>query len=238
MSTVSTQMPAPPGYYTTAGASVATKCPKRKYNPYTAQASCSWCKEGFYCDEEGMIDNIKDCPPGYYCPEGSETPTKCDTGTFMSEYNAKSAADCKPCLPGKYCSGQGLIEPTGNCDLGYFCTKGASQSNPAVLDTVSGRFGPCPSGFYCPAASPYAIPCPQGTYSTALLQGTSATCAKCDAGKYCSATALTAPEGYCDPGFYCPLGQVTARPVLTFCAAGQYCPTGSILATNCPAGTY
>lgn len=159
MSTVATQQPAPPGTYTTAGAAVPTKCLKRFYNPYTAQASCLPCKAGFYCDEEGMTDNLKDCPKGHFCVDGEFVPAKCDVGTYMNEFNAKVASDCKACQPGKFCDSQGLEYPTGDCDQGYFCTSGATTSSPDVADTAN-RFGPCPAGFYCPTGSAYPVPCP------------------------------------------------------------------------------
>lgn len=63
-------MPAPPGTYTLAGASTPTNCPKAYYNPFTALAACLPCQAGFYCDQEGMSDNLISCPPGYYCPTG------------------------------------------------------------------------------------------------------------------------------------------------------------------------
>ena len=76
-------MPAPPGTYTLAGASTPTNCPKAflsghilniklgcYYNPFTALAACLPCQAGFYCDQEGMSDNLNSCPPGYYCPTG------------------------------------------------------------------------------------------------------------------------------------------------------------------------
>lgn len=158
-----------------------------------------------------MTDNLKDCPPGYYCPEGSELPLKCNVGTYNNEYNAKSPSDCKSCLPGQYCDGQALIEPTGECEQGYFCTTSATSNTPDTLD-LQNRFGPCPAGFYCPPGSPYPIPCPQGTYSNIPKSTSIDACNLCDAGMYCSATAITAPEGNCDAGFYCPIGSVTARP--------------------------
>jgi hypothetical protein len=77
-------MPAPPGTYTLAGASIYTNCPTKTYNPFTAQSACLPCKAGFYCDSEGMTNNIKNCPYGYYCPAGVDTPLKCDIGTYMN----------------------------------------------------------------------------------------------------------------------------------------------------------
>lgn len=38
-------------------------------------------------------------------------------------------------------------------------------------------------------------------------------CGSCDAGQYCHAPGLSAPQGPCEPGFYCSGGANTATPV-------------------------
>ncbi len=63
-STVQDQIPADPGYYTLTGSSMQTICPVGTYNPFTAQKQCTPCRAGFFCDEEGMSDQIYDCPQG------------------------------------------------------------------------------------------------------------------------------------------------------------------------------
>lgn len=59
----------------------------------------------------------------YPCPEGS--------------YNALSQqtneTSCDLCPAGRYCQGQGLSAPTGNCSEGWFCTGGAAEAMPVVL---------------------------------------------------------------------------------------------------------
>jgi len=45
------------------------------------------CKAGFYCDAEGMSEDIKSCPVGKYCIAGSELPEKCPVGTFNNLEN-------------------------------------------------------------------------------------------------------------------------------------------------------
>ena len=46
------------------------------------------------------------------------------------------------------------------------------------------------------------------------------------------------PDGYCDPGYYCPGGQDTASPGQLLCWKGHYCTSGSVLPVLCPNGTY
>jgi len=111
-----------------------------------------------------MSDKINNCLMGHYCPEGSNKSTKCPAGTYNNQLNAKNLSDCKDCLPGKYCDSDGLVDPTGDCDQGYFCTKQAIQNDPGTLDALE-RFGPCPKGYYCPTATWKPLPCPAGTYS-------------------------------------------------------------------------
>lgn len=50
-----------------------------------------------------------DCPAGYYCPPGTQSPTQhpCPTGTFRERPGALSAKDCRPCLAGQFCADSG-----------------------------------------------------------------------------------------------------------------------------------
>jgi len=54
---------------------------------------------------------------------------------------------------------------------------------------------------------------------------------------------LSATQGECDPGFFCPTpsgstGAITPRPDANKCTAGNYCPKKSTMMQPCPAGTY
>jgi hypothetical protein len=44
--------------------------------------------------------------------------------------------------------------------------------------------------------------------------------------------------GLCDPGFFCPGGDVVANPAVSECWPGYYCPQGSPTPTRCPIGTF
>ena len=124
-STVSKQIPADPGHYTRGGNDTQTECPVGTYNPFTARSECQPCRPGFYCDEEGMSDKINNCMMGHYCPVNSTKSLPCPAGTYNNQLNGKSPADCKDCLPGQYCAEDGLVEPSGECDQGFFCAKQA-----------------------------------------------------------------------------------------------------------------
>ncbi|CDW74865.1 cast multi-domain protein [Stylonychia lemnae] len=235
-STDKRQNPAEPGYFTKEGASSQEICEYGYYNPFTARSTCLECEAGFYCDEQGMTDNIKDCPRGQYCPKNTTIPTKCPIGTYLNQFNGKSQSDCKPCAPGKYCNVEGLIEPSGYCDQGYFCISGSTSMTP--INQSIETYGPCPAGKYCPLGTSYPIPCPAGTFSSTAYQYSNTSCKPCTTGFYCSQSGLSAPTGSCDPGFYCPGGQISPRPKNFSCKEGEYCPAKSGLPTIVPAGYY
>ncbi|PIK33904.1 hypothetical protein BSL78_29274 [Apostichopus japonicus] len=48
----------------------------------------------------------------------------------------------------------------------------------------------------------------------------------------------SAPDNYCDPGYYCPGGQTSKDPVGLQCPEGHYCPAGAWEPIVCENGTY
>lgn len=63
-------------------------------------------------------------------------------------------------------------------------------------------------------------------------------CESCTAGYYCQQYGLEEPDGPCDPGYFCPGGQDTARPLNLACSPGHFCPRGSWNETGCPSGYF
>ena len=98
--------------------------------------------------------------------------------------------------------------------------------------------GTCTEGHYCPANSSSPTPCPPSTYTNNTGNTAIADCLPCPVGMFCGEYGLTAPEGMCSAGFYCPGGQVTATPTETQCPTGHYCLEGSPMPSRCPPGTY
>lgn len=136
------------------------------------------------------------CPIGKYCVSGSETPVQCPVGTYNPVLGGTSTAThCLACPPGKYCSQKGLSAPTGDCNPGYFCKTNAETNKPSALDIVSGRWGKCPAGSYCPQATAYPYPCPAGKFSTSESLTADSECTSCTAGSYCLTRGLTAVTG-------------------------------------------
>ncbi len=236
--------PAEPGYYTLDTQSTETPCAEGYYNPYYAQSACIKCPAGFLCKGTANAGTFVNCPTGNYCPEGSVLATTCLKGTYNPNYNGKSVSDCWPCPPGKYCSivgldtpGDGTTTSDSDCDAGYYC-KTSSNTKAPDSDDPSGNFGPCPTGYYCPKGISNPIPCPPGTYSATTKISAASSCLSCTAGKYCSKGGLSAPEGDCGAGYYCPAGSKVPKPAATQCPIGYSCPTGSSVQVPCSAGTY
>ena len=80
---------------------------------------------------------------------------------FSNLTQLEAESECIDCVGGSYCETPGLIEPTGLCQSGSYCTLGAGTSAPR--DNTTGNI--CPAGQYCPIGSEVGIPCPAGTYN-------------------------------------------------------------------------
>nr|XP_047130962.1 uncharacterized protein LOC100202447 isoform X1 [Hydra vulgaris] len=205
------------------------------------------CKEGFYCytgsQEAQPINHILAtdwnfnfyndiCPKGYFCPNGTSTPTPCPRGYFSGDVGLKKLDECQPCPAGKYCNGTGieaLINPP-NCSVGFVCVQGSDSPTPTGSDNLRGY--PCRPGFYCPEGTYKELSCPPGTFQPLPQQGS---CLACIAGSMCLDYNMTKPIS-CQPGYYCPGG----KPLI--CPAGTYSGKLGLLSvddcTDCPAGEY
>ncbi|OQS02383.1 hypothetical protein THRCLA_21431 [Thraustotheca clavata] len=228
MSTSSTQMPCPPRYYLnrTQGRS---------------QDDCAVCPAGKYCTIGTSVPMV--CPQGYYCITGTSEPEPCPLGTFGNSTGLKMMEDCFTCLPGMYCDGTALTNPSGPCDAGFYCTGGSYTSAPSgsagtIVYQSSGQYvgGLCNKGGYCPLGSSTSIPCPTGTYNNATGAQSLSECTSCPPGYYCEGNGLSLPTDVCAAGYYCTSGAQTPTqyesPIGYFSAAGAYSPSA------CPPGTY
>lgn len=116
------------------------------------------------------------CPPGYYCPAGSTTPTSliCPAGVFGG--SGASSALC-----------------SGPCPAGYYCPQ---------QTTAPGMQHPCPPGKTenCRKRLVVDESC-AGTYSTGGYVSL-AQCSPCDWSMYCPFWAATNGSVFdCPPGF-------------------------------------
>lgn len=89
----------------------------------------------------------------------------------------QSIDDCVPCIAGSYCETTGLAEPSGLCDEGWYCVRGAISSKPYDVGSVgydslnvtvncycsvNETGGICTPGEYCPRGSSRPQDCDPG----------------------------------------------------------------------------
>eukprot|EP00953_Heterococcus_sp_UTEX-ZZ885_P015162 8537-Heterococcus_DN1.PRE.2 len=104
-------------------------------------------------------------------------------------------------LQGKYCETAGLTAPTGQCNAGYYCHRGAASAAPtggisssaysiagSSYTSVGYSYGgaPCPAGSYCVLGSVDPVLCIAGSYSGPAA----AACVPCPP-DVCSAALVT-----------------------------------------------
>ena len=236
-----TALQCPPGYYCPSRTSRATElpCPPGTFNPLIGQtnvSSCRACTPGRLCDGNGLFAPSANCTAGWYCSGGSSTVPNGTTGGICQPgyYCPESSNRPVPCDGGHYCDRDALPTPTGECNAGYFCSRLSTSSTPASSPFA----GPCPVGSYCPQGSVLPLPCPPGTYLNATRQTSVSDCTSCRPGYYCGASNLSEPTGQCNIGFYCPEGQNSSRPASFICPNGHYCPAGSERPVPCDSGFY
>lgn len=222
------EVAADPGYFTLGNTWLETKCSAGSYTPDYAQSSCTFCPAGYMCAGPGNTGTFVNCPAGQYCPLGSYAGIDCPAGTYSPITNLQAASDCTACPPGEYCVG-GMATVSGQTNAGIYSASGASSASSGIQ---------CTMGHYCPAGTGIPIPCDAGTYNPSTGSTASSACSTCTAGKYCSKNGLSAPEGDCFQGYYCPAGSSSPRPTAYSCAKGQYCPAGSVAPISCLPGYY
>lgn len=250
--------PCPPGHYCIEGSYQPAPCPSGTYTPLLRQGRLDQCRDcpggqycsnpgqaapngsclpGFYCFGRALKPNPVNesyggiCPRGSYCPVGTVAPFKCPPGTFNNLTSASNPSSCLLCTPGKFCEGYGLTSPSGDCDAGWFCRRGAHSKRPTLITNVvynNSLVFTCPAylvnqtGDICPVGSF----CPNG----------SAEPKPCLAGMFCDIQGLPYPAGNCTEGYFCARGSNSSNPVM--CKAGHYCPAATPREQPCPAGTF
>nr|XP_054760934.1 uncharacterized protein LOC129267226 [Lytechinus pictus] len=251
-----------PGEFCPEGSIEPTSCTRGYYcEEYGMSNVTGPCDPGYYCtlgaSEATPTDNVTGavCPAGHYCPEATYDPIPCPAGYYVNTTRSVELDDCMPCLPGYYCEGTGLPEPTGPCQAGYYCPGGQNTSQPTEYI--------CTPGHYCEAGSSGLTSCASGTYQDDFGMDS---CKSCPAGFYCDATlqndtfcshSVQNPQP-CPQGHYCPMGTKYSKefpcPNGTFsdqtnleeaddctpCSGGMYCDRESLTAPygECEAGYY
>jgi hypothetical protein len=89
----------PPGYCSTAGASVrCDACPAGVYCPDNKTIAGIPCPKGSYCPSGSAAP--KPCAEGSYCPPSSNAPVPCPAGSYGSQYGLDSGEQCTKCPQG------------------------------------------------------------------------------------------------------------------------------------------
>ena len=107
-------------------------CPGGFYNNFASftknhftSASCAPNPAGTYTlaassTVSSIANNYQACTAGNYCPEGTDIPIKCPTGSFSAS-SAKNLNECTTCTAGSFCAlGSSAI---GLCTSGHYCPK-------------------------------------------------------------------------------------------------------------------
>lgn len=227
----------PQGHFCPVGTALPERCPEGTFSAQLGLLNaeeCTQCSPGYYCSSNGLVEPSGKCLPGFYCtlgspfpnpnaiefggpchrghycPEGSTESIPCPRGSYMPNQQAKSVSECMLCPEGRYCNDTALLEPTGDCKAGFYCSLGALTATP--LDNSTGDI--CWEGHYCPTASGEPIKCPPGTFADVTGKEVCDTC----------------PER-----FFCDGDDSTSYEI---CPAGHYCPDGTITPQKCNTGTY
>ena len=214
-------------------------CEPGTFNFMVGQLSCSICPVGHFCSGYGRVDpaiclpgfvcskkgltspNIR-CPAGFYCLGGTQTSDPFRNDTSMRPY---------PCSPGSYClSGTGSNEIIENnfhfaqpCPTGFYCEAASISARGAGL---------CQPGYVCPKGTATPIPTPKGHYAKYL--GT-IHAAPCLPGFY--SPTIESTECYpCPPGTSCEIQGLSKASI---CPPGTFRdPLSGIPCTACPQGTW
>nr|XP_002738967.1 PREDICTED: uncharacterized protein LOC100369241 [Saccoglossus kowalevskii] len=226
----------PSGYYCPTGSDEPEPCIPGMYCQTAGLAfPTGYCYAGYYCNHTSDTPDQHDCPPGHYCPVGTDIPFPCPSGTYTGSYLNIDVIDCVNCTAGKYCeaiaSPYDLLCPPGHyCPIGSWepllCPNGTFQPQsgqsecgecPAgfFCDPTNGTAAvPCPQGYYCPPGTAIgeAKPCPAGSYGDGTYLWNVDNCTDCTAGFYCETPALTTPTDECFAGYYCTGGAASPTP--------------------------
>lgn len=157
-----------------------------------------------------------ECPAGFYCPEGSGTPTTCPSGTYCPTGSAAPT----PCPSGSYCPV--IAAAPVLCPLNQYCIASSATPQWCPVGEASTNLG-----------AAICDPVPAG-YVQVIADGGSESVSACGQGYFCLGGATAAEQ--------CPIGTYAATMGLSSCSdapAGSYVPVrGQAAVQQCPRGTY
>ena len=218
------------------------------------------CAPGYWCTT-GSIDmfgktvsmSFSECPSGFYCPEGTQSPRPCPAGTFSNITGSKSIMSCKLCPAGMFCPVSGASSPAGVCDGGFWCRSGSRSRN--TMDLAPGNYSSLLE--YNRTISDEELcllltnsSCLSIAFTHCLAQVGGFSCPKGHSCKPGTTAPQPCPAGTfaddfgqqlcmnCPSSFFCPMK--TSSLGQNFCRPGAYCPEGTKNSRQflCPVGTY
>lgn len=184
---------------------------------------------------------------GHYCVAGTKYSEQypCPSGTFNNATNGRSENDCIVSPPGYFSEGSGNLNPSGLCDEGYYCPRGAVTSTPHCEVSYCPTGGECYPGVECPKGTGDPKPCRGGMYcsdSSGIVTG------GCLQGHYCVQVfifslvlnillSLTL-DIYKGSHLEAPVDLRSSENVLIgdICPQGHYCPNSSSVPLPCIPG--
>ena len=205
-------------------------CSAGTYSDTLGAASCKKAPPGIYIQLYGSTGSSsgshlywKECPAGYYCPEGSTGPTLCPPNTYQDQ---EGQGECKSCPAGSLSSKQGA-RSVNDC---VHCAQLAKISDTQTMCCGAGQ-----EAVTNEQQPDYQICCASG--QRYCWVGYQYMCTKnCSTVKPCKPGQYSANGRCwdCEAGYYCEDGVVATR-----CPAGSYASgKGNAKCTLCPKGTY
>ncbi|OMJ83968.1 hypothetical protein SteCoe_13301 [Stentor coeruleus] len=218
--------------------------------PYDTMSDMEICEKGFICDREGVDFPYATCPPGYYCPAGTDTQvleSKSDNyynlhrnglifgtdhwlirGQGYQTPPHYTGSHIPKCI-NKTLSNTNGLNPPKICPDTYYCLLAVTTNDPLSDDITDRKPELCASGYRCKSGD------------GEMFNNTNA----CKAGYFCpdETTKIefaefidNCAECPCPIGYSCPF-QGMVKP--NECETGTYQnETGSVSCKNCEPGYY
>lgn len=197
---------------------------------------------GYYCNGSTILSNPPDgstgggCPLGHYCPTGTSVPNACPMGYYLDMILSSVASACKICKLGEYQRILSLFLKNLSCFiLNFHGDKWCGLR----LNNWLCRFWSCG-----PLMRELDKPFYDLWWNYELMVKDKQQTLWINyvlnylSGMYCGSEGLADVTGPCDPGYYCPAGQVSATPANYSCQPGYFCVGGKSAPESCPSGSY
>ena len=166
----------------------------------THAVACDICPKGFHCTNTATAI----CPLGHYCPVGEHALLPSFTLPFI--VSSPSRCALRVCFPDWH---DELIYWWDAIEC-FKWDKYALTHYLFVCLFVS--LSDCFIWLVYLGTGVFPTPCPTGRYGNTTGLEAEDSCHICDAGRFCSATGLSRPDGSCTAGYYCPEGTLLSWP--------------------------